>query len=221
MMIGLDSDTVRALLSHPTRLAILAALGESAMWTTAEIAKATGLKPAGLRSHIVVLRDAGLVDTELHEGRHLHRIGDPEIGAALKPATQRQTTSIPASLHEARMCYNHLAGRLGVAMTQAMIARKFLVPDAGDFTVTERGERLFQGLGIDLAALRRQRRHFSRQCIDGSERRPHLAGGLGAALADHMLERGWIEREEDSRAVTVTVTASGHKALANLFGLRL
>ncbi|MBT7615395.1 MAG: winged helix-turn-helix transcriptional regulator, partial [Rhodospirillaceae bacterium] len=196
MMIGLDTDAVRALLSHPIRLAILAALSDGAMWTTAEIAKATGLKPAVLRSHIVVLRDAGLVDTELHEGRHLHRIGDPEIGAALKPATQRRTTSIAASLHGARMCYDHLAGKLGVTLTQTMIDRKFLTPTARDFKLTERGERLFQGLGIELAALRRQRRHFARQCIDGSERRPHLAGGLGAALAGHMLEPGWIEHQE-------------------------
>ncbi|MBN33976.1 MAG: transcriptional regulator [Rhodospirillaceae bacterium] len=218
MMIGLDTDDVHRLLEHPTRLKLLGALRSTPMITTTNLAALTDISPSRLRSHLVVLRDAGLVDSEVHKGRQLHRIASPEIAAAIAPLTTLRT-SIPTGLHDARFCYDHLAGRLGVAVTEALLERGHIRPDGPDFVLTGRGRLLFRSLGLDLENLQRQRRHFARQCIDGNERRPHLSGALGADLARHMTERGWIRREPDSRHVTVTET--GRKALANLLGVRL
>jgi hypothetical protein len=115
----------------------------------------------------------------------------------------------------ARTCYDHLAGRLGVAIADALVARDavMLSDDGGEVTAAG-AAFLAEGLGIDLAAMSR-RRAFCRPCLDWSERRPHLAGAIGAALAESCFARGWIERIGDSRAVKIT--PRGRDALRELF----
>jgi len=217
MRLGLDVDTVRGLLNHPTRIAILAALDARPMSGTSEIAEATGVKPGSLRSHLMLLRDAGLVETEIHGGRHLHRLASPEIATSLGPLFLRPSTSLPQALHDARTCRDHVAGRLGVDITEALVARGHLTRGEADYAVTPRGRAFFTTLGIDIGVLEAGRRPMARACLDGSARTPHLAGALGAALLAHLLERAWIEREPGSRRIAVT--QAGERALANLLGL--
>jgi hypothetical protein len=116
-----------------------------------------------------------------------------------------------------RTCYDHLAGSLGVALADAMVAKGQieLASDAG--VVTDSGMALLQRLGIDLDARKRKGRLLCRPCLDWSERRPHLAGAVGAALCTHCLDAGWIRRVDDTRAVTITV--KGQRNFREIFGI--
>ena len=133
------------------------------------------------------------------------------------PAPRR--SRVPAGLRAARTCYDHLAGELGVALTESLLAREFLLAEAADFRLTEAGAAFFEDLGVAPADHKRRRRAFARQCMDWSERRPHLAGALGAALAGHAFERGWIARPDNYRAVAVTAT--GRHAFERYFSVKL
>lgn len=120
-------------------------------------------------------------------------------------------------LREARLCFDHLAGRAGVALTGGLLARGDLADEGGDYVVTRRGERALAALDIDVEALRRRERPLARPCLDWSERRHHLAGSLGAAPTGELLRRDWLRTREASRAVSVT--AAGREALRELFGI--
>jgi hypothetical protein len=148
------------------------------------------------------------------QGRERHyRLASPTIAEALETlarlAAPSETRSLRAAnrnaaIRSARTCYDHLAGRLGVAVTEAFVARGVL--RAGDvaFELTPRGEADLGRLGVDVPAARAQHRSFARACLDWSERRPHLAGALGAAVADAFLAGGWIARRPHDRGLRVT-----------------
>src|SRR5262249_28150793 len=117
----------------------------------------------------------------------------------------------------ARTCYDHLAGRVGVLLTQALIERGVLRPVGRQFELTPKGETFFCEIGLDFAAARASRRTFALACLDWSERVPHVAGALGAALLRFLFEKGWLERRWASRAVQVT--AAGRAGLKKTFGV--
>ena len=141
------------------------------------------------------------------------------VAALEAPPRSRRLSPMDMKLRDARMCYDHLAGRIAVAIADAMVARNFLVLDADGGEVTPAGFGFFNTLGIDLETHRRGRRAFCRPCLDWSERRYHLAGFTGAALARHCEERGWIKRVRDSRAVLVTELGRG--GLREMLGIDL
>jgi hypothetical protein len=161
-------------------------------------------------------------------GRHrYYRIARAEVGlavealAALVPAAHhgrvppRQT----AELKHARRCYDHLAGVLAIDIADAMRSKGWLIAENDSFAVTPNGAEPLRALGIDVAALSAQRRPFARQCLDWSERRPHIAGALGAALLQALLERRWLTGVRDTRALRLTM--AGRDALSSLLGLTL
>jgi len=115
------------------------------------------------------------------------------------------------------MCYDHLAGVLGVAVADALRSRGYVTEDDKDFHPTDKGVGFFAELGIDFDTLKGKRRHLARRCLDWSERRPHVGGALGAAIADTFMEKGWIERIRDTRKVEVT--DAGRKALTQCLGI--
>ena len=120
-------------------------------------------------------------------------------------------------LRRARSCYDHLAGQLGVGITEALTARGALTLKSNAFAVTARGERIFTDLDIDLEAVRASRRHLARACMDWTERRHHLAGALGAALLDRFIQNQWVRRDARDRSLHVTPSGQGH--FAKLFGV--
>jgi hypothetical protein len=122
-----------------------------------------------------------------------------------------------AAFRDARRCYDHLAGRLGVAITEALLRDDRLRAEAGEFQLTVNGEALFDRLTIDWRAARRARRRYAFACLDVTERRPHLAGALGAALADGLIARGWLLREPGRRSLRITT--QGRRALPACLGL--
>jgi DNA-binding transcriptional ArsR family regulator len=208
-----DLASIGSLLADDARaLMLLALLGGDAI-SAGELARLAGVSPSGATAHLRRLRDGGLVTDEV-DGRHrFFRLRDAELAEALEALarvappraarTLRQSQAAQALKH-ARTCYDHLAGELGVALTDALVDRRLIARGDGCFSVSPAGASWLAELGVDVGELARERRTFARACLDWSERRPHVAGSLGAALAGVFFARGWVRRLPGGRAVSVT-----------------
>ena len=220
--------TIGVAIGSPARAAMLDALVDGHALTATELARVARVAPATASAHLEKLLRSGLLVRERH-GRHRYfRIAGPEVAEALEVlarlGSERAAPKPPPSREQksilrARLCYDHFAGELGVAMASTMVDRGWLVPEDRDFRLTDSGQEFFTGLGIDLDAARSKRRMFARQCLDWSERRPHLAGSLGAALAARAFEEGWVKRTRRPREVALTT--HGEAELKRHFGFSL
>jgi DNA-binding transcriptional ArsR family regulator len=230
---------IAALAGDPARAGMLHALMDGRALTASELAHVAGIAPQTASGHLARMTAAGLLQVE-KQGRHrYHRLASPavaqmmesimqvasDVASDLRP-TQRPLSVGPrdAALRAARTCYDHLAGRLGVALADALVAGGYaeLEHDAG--LVTDAGIDLLGRIGIDVDALAARRgnrspRILCRPCLDWSERRPHLAGALGAALCTHGLENGWTRRIDGTRAVAIT--PKGERLFREQLGVRL
>lgn len=228
MVKAFDIARAGALIDQPARAEMLRLLSDGRGRTATEIAVETGIsRPTASRllNHVI---EAGLVRVD-RQGRHrYYRLAGPQVADLLKTLRTVPGHSNPSNtrfgprdnaMRRARMCYDHLAGELGYGITESLVQRGALVEDGDNFQLTERGERIFADLAIDVAAARRRHRHFARTCLDWSERRPHLAGALGAALAERLFDLGWISRESDAR--TVHTTPTGHRELQLAFDVEI
>ena len=210
-------------LADPLRLAVLHHLmgGPSSV---SELMTLVGVEQSRLSNHLAVLRERGLVRTtrlgrhvlyELHDGAVARLVESlSQIGAA--PA--RTVKSAPVA--RARTCYDHLAGRLGVAVFKALVVGGALTAPRkipGDVELGPQAHSLFKGLGVDLEVARQERRRFATACLDWTERQPHLGGALGAALWSEVMARGWIARRPGTRAVVIT--AGGTRGLKRTLGV--
>jgi DNA-binding transcriptional ArsR family regulator len=228
MSTPIDLATVAALLGDPARANILCVLQDGRAQTATELAYVAGVSPQTTSGHLAKLTEARLLTLQ-KQGRHrYYRLASPLVGrmleavmavAAVGPPRHRSPSKRDDALRCARTCYDHLAGRLGVALADALVAQSCIVLGEDGGEVTRKGCKILTGFGLDLTAAGQQRRTFCRPCLDWSERRPHLAGALGAALTARCFELGWIARLRDSRAVSVT--RSGQSGFAETFGLAL
>ncbi len=207
-----DVAAAAALLAEPARTALVQAVIEDGPLPASELAARAGIAPSTASQHLGRLVGAGFLATS-KSGRHrYYRLGDPAVADAIEalaivapqpePRTLREATR-GELLREARTCYDHLAGRLGVAVARALEASDVVVRQNGGYAIGPRVSRL-ETLGIELERLEGQRRPVIRGCLDWSERELHVAGGIGAALAARLFELGWIERREANRSVAVT-----------------
>ena len=225
MSAAIDLAMVAALVGDPARANILCVLQDGRAQTASELAYVAGVSPQTTSGHLAKLTEARLLALQ-KQGRHrYYRLASPLIGrmleavmavAAVGPPRHRSPSKLDDALRSARTCYDHLAGRLGVGLADALVANRCIVLGEDGGQVTRAGAKLLAGFGIDLAVAGRQRRTFCRPCLDWSERRPHLAGSIGALLALRCFELGWIARVRDSRAVTVTPRGCG--GFAEVFG---
>ncbi|MGV9286929.1 ArsR/SmtB family transcription factor [Streptomyces sp. NPDC003719] len=215
------------LIADETRAACLLALLDGRAWTAGELARHAGVAPSTLSEHLGKLVAGGLLSEE-RQGRHRYvRLADERIAhlvedlaaqvapeaAARRPRTLR-ASSAGSAMARGRTCYDHLAGRLGITVTDALTGRGLLRQDTG-FALTDAGLGWFDAAGIRLD--RTKRRPLARACLDWTERRPHLAGVAGAALCRHALDAGWCVRIGSERAVRVT--PAGEDALSGLLGI--
>ncbi len=225
---GLAVAEIGALVGDVARANMLHALMAGRALTAGELAWIGGVGASTASEHLAKLAASGLVAVE-KQGRHRYfRLSSPAVARMLEgisavvategPQRYRPASRIDEALRRARLCYDHLAGRLGVALCEALTKRECVLLSEDGGVVTEAGQRFFADLRIDLGQLQRRRRLFCRPCLDWSERRHHLAGSLGAALAARCFELGWIEPIRDSRAVAVT--RQGREGLASRFGIR-
>jgi DNA-binding transcriptional ArsR family regulator len=212
---------VAALAGDTTRAAMLHALMDGRALTASELARVAQVTPQTASGHLARLVAGGMI-CMTQQGRHrYHRLASPTVARMIESIMQ-VAYEAPA-MRTARTCYDHLAGRLGVALADALVAGGHveLTADAG--VVTQAGLILFRGIGMDVAALAAGRgktsRVVCRPCLDWSERRPHIAGLLGAALCARSFEAGWIRRVAGTRAVVVTLT--GRRVFTAAIGARL
>ena len=211
------------------RATILLALIGGRPLSAGQLAERAGISPPLASSHLAKLLDGGLVTVE-QRGRERHyRLAGPHVAEAIEAmltlAPQRSATSLREStrgraIRLARTCYDHLAGEVGVSIHDALAAQRLLDIDGdGAYRLTEPGERRLADLGLDVPALRAGRRAFARPCLDWTERRPHLAGGLGAGLAARLFELEWVTRLPGTRAVRLT--EPGRTGLRDALALNL
>jgi DNA-binding transcriptional ArsR family regulator len=226
---GADIAPVAALLADPARAAMLGALLGGSALAAGELSQVAGISPATASAHLARLLDGGLV-TVTRQGRHrYYRLAGHEVASVLeaiaqispvRPVRSLRQSRDAAALAQARTCYDHLAGRAGVALFDALVRGGVLTGGgtARDtaYEVTAEGVDRLADFGVDVAEVRRSRRRFAGACLDWTQRRPHLNGALGAAVTGRLLELGWIERGPYRRAVRVT--EPGLAGLAATFG---
>ena len=207
---GPDIARLAALVGDPARANMLTALMAGRALTAGELAHEAGVTPQTASSHLARMEEAGLL-VRRKQGRHRYfALAGPEVASMLEAMMgvaaagghgRTRTGPREPAMRDARVCYDHLAGGHAVEMLDALERRGAVVADGDELTLTGEGAALFEGFGIDLAVLRRARRPVCRACLDWSERRFHLGGGLGAAVLTALTDRGWARREDGTRVV--------------------
>ena len=221
-----DVAAVTRVLANRARLAMLELLMDGRAHPAGDLAREAGVAASTASGHLAALARAGLVQAEPAGRQRRYRLSRPEVARAIEAlaviAPRRRVSSLRAAstaerLREGRTCYDHLAGRLGVGITYALLARRALRGSDGAFVVTGSGERLLGSIGVNVGGARERRRAFALACQDWTERRSHLAGALGAELCDRLFELGWIARRGSGRAVALTEAgAAGLRGLLDL-----
>jgi DNA-binding transcriptional ArsR family regulator len=219
---------IGALLGDHARAAMLLALLDGGALPASELAFRGGVSPQAASAHLAKLVAGGLLCASAEGRQRLFRLASSDVAHALEAVAAvaqparvvalSQSTALQR-LREARSCYDHLAGRLGVAVTDGLVARGAIRLANGAYTVTRGGQRLFAELDVDVTQARAKRRSFARACTDWTERRPHLGGSLGAGIRDRFLAAGWVQRNAHDRSLRITDT--GRTELARRFGVRL
>lgn len=218
-----------ALVGDPARASMLMALMDGRALTASELARAAGVTPQTASGHLARLRTAGLLAQQRQGRHHYHRLASTavadmieslmEVAQQNRPAPPRPVVTGPRdrAMRAARTCYHHLAGRLGVDLADSLVERCHvdLSPEGG--AVTEAGLTFLRAFGVAIPAMSDGGHVFLKSCLDWSERRPHLGGTLGAALAERCFALNWIRRIDGSRAVSVT--PAGQRGFRETFGI--
>lgn len=227
MLADADLSTVAELMTAHRATMLLALLGGRPL-SAGELAARAGISPSLASSHLSKLLDGGLVAVDQNGRQRHYRLAGPRVAevieamltiAPAQSAAGLRESTRGAALRGARTCYDHLAGELGVALTDSLERQRLIQSADGSYALTPAGERRLESLGIELAPLRRQRRAFTRPCLDWTERRPHLAGSVGAAIAQHALAARWVTTVRGTRALRVT--DEGRRGFLEHFALNL
>ena len=225
MTSGADISRIASLMGDPARANMLTLLMSGQALTAGELAKAAGVAAPTASGHLAKLMEGGLLVVE-KQGRHRYfRLAGSGVACAIESlmrlaaeAPQARVRMGPKDpqLRRARVCYDHLAGELGVALFNWLEATRLIAFQAGEMSVTRKGKRELRDFGIDIDALQLAKRPICKICLDWSERRSHLAGSLGAGLLARMFELKWARRIDGTRVVKFTPI--GEAKLMALFG---
>lgn len=210
---GPDIAYIASLIGDPARANMLSALISGKALTASELANEAGITPQTASSHLRKLEDGGLI-VPRRQGRHRYfALAGEQVARSLETLMElaagtghlrSRTGPRDAALREARVCYNHLAGQLATRLFDAMVAQGHLKLASDGLMLSPSGEVFVTSIGIDLAAIAGKRGPICRECLDWSERRSHLAGGLGRALLSRIEAMNWAGRTPGSRAVRFT-----------------
>jgi DNA-binding transcriptional ArsR family regulator len=221
------------LVGEPARAAILGALMDGRAFTATELSRVAGVTPQTANSHLARLTSANLVAVQ-KQGRHrYHRLARPEVARMLEGimqiasddslAPKRKVVTGPrdVAMQRARTCYDHFAGRLGVAIADNLVAEGVVELGSESGLLTEHGTAFLSQCGIEVSdehlTKRKSSRPVCRPCLDWSERRPHIAGKLGVAICTHYFDKGFVRRRKGTRALEIT--PAGARALREMFGI--
>jgi DNA-binding transcriptional ArsR family regulator len=224
-----DLAAIGAVLAEPARARILLALADGRSLSAHVLASEAGVAASTATHHLARLLDSGLVSVTIRGRYKYFALAGPQVGelieaiarvAPAQPVTSLRQGTRAHTLRYARSCYDHLAGRLGVAVADALLHEGLLADGAeGDghasgYTVTTRGEQRLVELGITVRT-----GDVVRPCLDWTEQRNHIGGNLGRSLLSRLLEIGWLSRDQNTRAVRLT--EAGHRGLPQLLGVQL
>ena len=218
---------IAILIGEPARAKMLWNLLDGRAYTASELAIAADISGTSASNHLAKLLDADLLKAE-KQGRHRYfSFSKPEIAYVVEslatlsaPSSKKiERESVLPGIKYCRSCYDHLAGFVGVKITEALEKKKALRKSENSYLITNSGWKLFADLDIDKGEMVNNRRALTRQCMDWSERRPHLAGQVGALLLTYMLERNWLKRIKFSRELIITTKGRGE--IQKLFGIEV
>ncbi|QDW18785.1 helix-turn-helix transcriptional regulator [Flavobacterium sp. KBS0721] len=212
------------LIGDATRASILWNLLDGKAFTATELAIAIETSAQNISMHLGKLLDADLISVE-KQGRHkYYRFSNKEVAYAVeamanlipKPeiSAKKKTENYPP-IKYCRTCYDHLAGKIGVALADSLLEQKIIIEKNNTFEVTSEGEKWFSDFGVNIGDAKKQKRIFLKPCLDWSERRYHIAGSVGTLLLNKMLEQDWIRRTKDSRVIIIT--GKGEKEMLKSF----
>ena len=217
---------IAALVGDHARAEILTALMGGEALTATELAEVAGVTKQTVSTHLAKLVDAQLLAVE-SQGRHRYfRLAERDVAELLESlmgvayragALRIRSSPREPALRKARVCYDHLAGDLGVLVFDSLDRRRWLRSRGAALELTSNGKRFCREFGIDVDALARQRRPLARACLDWSVRRHHLAGAVGAAVLNRCLALGWARRAKSSRVVVFS--DAGERALRERFSM--
>lgn len=220
--------SISGLLCEPARARMLWNLLDGRAYTAGELAIAADISPTSASNHLAKLREGGIVKVEI-QGRHrYYALANAEIAYVAEAmanlagnnSSKRPINTIEAKgIRYCRTCYDHLAGYTGVKITEAMEQKGYLKKSNAFYEVTKQGWDRFTVLDILPTQFTNSRRPLARQCLDWSERRPHLAGQLGAAMLEEMINRKWFRKVQFSRELTIT--SKGKQELYSVFGIEV
>ncbi len=223
-----DLATIASLIGEQTRAFILSALLSGEALPASELAYRAHVTPQTASAHLTKLLGGNLIKVT-QTGRHrYYSLRNHEVAQMLEalqliaPLSKSNVTrknSISDELCFARTCYDHLAGKLGVAFTQALLEQEYLQQVDENYFLTSKGLKLAEVWQIDIIRLKKKRRKFAYACLDWSERRFHIAGSLGARITEVFFENKWVNRLPHSRSLTIT--ALGEIILKQEFGIVL
>lgn len=213
-----------SLIGDPTRASILWTLMDGRAFTATELAISANTSPQNISMHLGKLLDADLLCVE-KQGRHkYYRFSNKEVAYALEAmANLVPKSEIPSKnktekyppIKFCRTCYDHLAGKIGVALTDSLLEQNIIKENNNAFEISAEGKKWFADFGINLEEAQKQKRIFLKPCLDWSERRNHIAGSVGTLLFNKMKNEDWLRKTENSRAIIVT--AKGEKELLKYF----
>jgi len=219
---------IAKLIAEPTRAIILDCLMNGQALPASELAYMAKVSHPTISSHLSKLVEGNLLVSEQHGRHRYYRLASAEIAEVLEklgtiaPAAEvrslRQSEQQKQVRH-ARTCYDHLAGALGVKITEALLKMEVISLKDAEFIVTEQGKKWFLEFGINIEEANKKRRIFAKPCLDWSERRYHISGWLGSAIANYFFDQGWITKVKENRAVQLTHL--GTKALKDQFGIEM
>lgn len=223
-----DLGYITSLIGDPIRTTVLWTLLDNRAYTATELAISADTSPQNISMHLHKLVQADLLTVE-RQGRHkYYRFSKPEVADAIEaignliPNKTHQkivTKKDNFAIKYCRTCYDHLAGKAGVSITESFLKQKIIMQNGAVYNVTAKGENFFLKLGIVTAEIKTNRRIFAKPCLDWSERKHHLAGALGAALLDKMLSLDWLRKTKNSRAIVIT--SKGQLELRDKFNVQL
>jgi DNA-binding transcriptional ArsR family regulator len=222
-----EFSTIASLIGEPARATMLWNLLDGRAYTAGELALSAGLSAQSASNHLNKLIEAELLKMEKQGKHRYYRFAKPEVAYAMEAIANLLPAKSKAMPHKhfangdiqyARTCYDHLAGKVAVTLTQSLVQQKIIKLKDEAYIVTPAGAEWFANLGIDLEAVQQQKRAFARPCLDWTERKYHLAGALGAALLDQLLAKNWLRRKPNER--TLVLTGKGEKGLYEL-GIRM
>jgi DNA-binding transcriptional ArsR family regulator len=221
-----DIAAAAALLAEPARAALVTAVIADGSLPVTDLAARASIAPSTASEHLGRLVAGGFLESEKRGRQRYYGLADPAVAAAVEalalvapqpPVRSLREATRSELLRDARTCYDHLAGRIGVELAQTLERKRVLVRRNGDYALGPRAGARLEPLGVDLVALERLRRPVVRGCLDWSERELHVAGSLGAVLAETFFELGWIRRRDGNRSVEVT--ARGRARFSSELGL--